>query len=197
MRDTAERHDSDHGRRRRVMVVAAGLVVPALVVLAGCSMSRSVTPPTTTTTTTTLAPTTTTSTTTSTTTTSTSTTTSTTTTTIPTITEGAVVLVANASGIDGAAARLSDQLGQLGFHMARATNAAGNEASLATSKVYFLPAGEAVARSVARKMGNLPLFPMPTPAWITGGTAALGDATVLVMLGSDIAGKNLGELTPA
>jgi hypothetical protein len=32
---------------------------------------------------------------------------------------------------------------------------------------------------------------MPTPAWITGGTAALGETTVLVMLGTDLASTPL------
>jgi hypothetical protein len=30
---------------------------------------------------------------------------------------------------------------------------------------------------------------MPVPVWITGGPAALGEATVVVMLGRDLADK--------
>jgi hypothetical protein len=147
---------------------------------------------TTTATTTTVASTTTTSTippttTTSTTTTSTTTIPPTTTTTIPMITEGAVIIVANASGVTGAAALLGQELSARGFHVGNPTNGAGNEEKTAVSKVYFLPAGADVAASVGRVMGDIPVTRMPVPVGITGGPAQLGDATVVVMLGSDLA----------
>jgi hypothetical protein len=131
-------------------------------------------------------------TTTSTTTTTTTTTTTipeTTTTTIPLITEGAIVIVANASNVNGAATRLGQELGARGFHLADATNGAGNEERLDVSKVYFLPAGADVAASIGRLMGNITVTQMPVPVWITGGPAALGEATVVVMLGTDLANK--------
>ncbi|MDP9465215.1 MAG: LytR C-terminal domain-containing protein [Actinomycetota bacterium] len=129
-------------------------------------------------------------TTTSTTTTSTTTTSTTTipaTTTIPLITEGAVIIVANASGVTGAASKLSQELGAIGFHLADPTNAAGNEVRLDVSKVYFLPVGADVATSIGRVMGGITVTRMPVPVWITGGPAALGEATVVVMLGRDLA----------
>jgi len=164
--------------------------------LAGCTFgpgnsattttSTSTVPPTTSTTTTTIPPTTTSSTTT--TTTSTTTTSSTTTTTtIPLITEGASIIVANASGVTGAAALLTQELSDLGFHLDKPTNGAGEEEKLDVSKVYFMPAGADVAASVGRAMGGILVTRMPTPVWITGGPAQLGDATVVVMLGKDIA----------
>lgn len=111
-----------------------------------------------------------------------------TTTTEPLVTEGAVVLVANAAALPGAAAQMTGQLRGIGFTMAEPTDADGVEKRLETTKVYFLPEGEAVARSVLRLLGDGVAFePMPTPAWIVGATAALGDATVLVMLGTDLA----------
>ena len=144
---------------------------------------------TTTTTTTTTPPTTTNTTTTSTTTTTTlpATTTSTT---IPLITEGAVIIVANASGVTGAAAQLSQELAALGFHIFDVTNSAGVEEKLDVSKVYFLPAGAEVATSIGRVMGGIVVTRMPVPVSITGGPAALGDATIVVMLGKDRASKN-------
>ena len=145
---------------------------------------------TTTTTTTTTTPPTTTSTTTTSTTTTTTLPPTTTTATIPLVTEGAVAIVANASGVTGAAAQLTQELAALGFHMADATNSAGVEEKLDVSKVYFLPAGAEVATSIGRVMGGIVVTRMPVPVSISGGPAALGDATIVVMLGTDRARKN-------
>jgi hypothetical protein len=106
------------------------------------------------------------------------------------VTEGAVAIVANASGITGAAAQLSQELAALGFHMGPATNTAGVEEVLDVSKVYYLPAGADVATSIGRIMGGLVVTRMPVPVSITGGPAALGDATIVVMLGKDLAHNN-------
>ena len=144
------------------------------------------TPTTTTTTTTTTIPPTTTSTTTTTTTTTTLPPT-TTSTTIPLITEGATIIVANASGVTGAGALLGQELGAAGFHVFDVTNSAGVEERLDVSKVYFLPAGFDVATSIGLAMGGILVARMPVPVSITGGPAALGDATVVVMLGKDLA----------
>jgi hypothetical protein len=134
--------------------------------------------------------------------TSTSTTTSTTTTTLPPtttteplVTEGGIVKVANASGIDGAAGRLTAELAALGFATNDATNAAGIDKDLQISKIYVVQGSEAVAASVSRVMGGLAVTRMPTPAWISGGTAGLEGATVLVMLGHDLAGTALADMT--
>jgi hypothetical protein len=106
------------------------------------------------------------------------------------ITEGAVVIVANASNVNGAAQQLSQELAARGFHMADPTNSAGVEERLDTSKVYYLPAGADVAASIGRVMGSdIVVARMPVPVSITGGPAALGDATVVVMLGTDLASK--------
>jgi len=174
---------------RRVVTMAV------LSLLAGCTFGPGATattttgPTTTTTTTTTTIPPTTTSTSTTTTTTTTTTTLppTTTTTTIPLITESATIIVANASGVTGAAALLGEELGALGFHVFDITNAAGVEERLDVSKVYFLPAGADVATSIGRVMGGIVVARMPVPVSITGGPAALGDATVVVLLGKDLA----------
>lgn len=139
--------------------------------------------------------TTTTSTTTSTTsTTTTTTTTPPTTTTIEVVVEGGVLKVANASGVDGAAGKLTLELAALGFQTREPTNAAGPDESLDVSKVYVKPGSEAVARSVAALMGGLEVLAMPSPAWIKGATDGLGDATVLVVLGHDLAGTDLAAM---
>jgi hypothetical protein len=147
---------------------------------------------TTTTTTTTIAPATT-----STSTTSTSTTSTTTTTTIPLVTAGAVVKVANASGVPRAAAGLTTLLSGLGFTLAEPVNAAGWEERLDVTKVYARDESRAVAESVARMLGGVAIERMPTPAPIDGATAGLGEATVLVMLGADLAGQPLPPPAPA
>jgi hypothetical protein len=180
---------------------SSSVAVTALIIaLGGCTFGPGTaatvtTPPPTstspesTTTTTTTIPATTTSTSTTTTTSTTTIPATTTTTTIPLITEGAVIIVANASNVNGAASKLSQELGAVGFHLGGPTNGAGNEERLDVSKVYFLPAGADVAASVGAVMGGIPVTRMPVPVWITGGPAALGEATVVVMLGKDLASK--------
>jgi hypothetical protein len=121
----------------------------------------------------------------------------TTTTVPPMVYTGATVLVANASGVSGTAGQFSKALGQVGFTMATPTNAAGAEAKLTVSKVYYLPGGELVAASAARAMGGVAVAVMPTPVPIKNEAAGLGQATVLVMLGSDLAGKALPALAGA
>lgn len=136
---------------------------------------------------------------TSTTTTSTSSTTTTTTlppttTTIPAVTGGAVVKIANSAGIDDAATALTNELTLYGFQLRGPVNGFGVDAVLPTSKIYVLPGAEPVAGSISRLMGGIPIFQMPTPVWIRGGSASLEDATVLVMLGQDRAGLPLGQM---
>ena len=145
---------------------------------------------------TTLPPSTTTSTTSTTTTTTTTTIPPTTTTTSPLVVDNAVVMVANASGVDGAASTLLTEFAARGYATAKAVNAAGLEEELDISKVYYLAEGEAAARSIAAVMGDLVVAPMPTPAWIVGATEALGEANVLIMLGRDLAGDRIPGISP-
>ena len=114
-----------------------------------------------------------------------------TTTTVPTLTEGGVIRVANATAVEQAAQQLSTELSGLGFAVEEPTNAAGKDEELSVSKIYVKPGSEPVAQSVSYLMGGIEVLRMPTPAWIFGGTAALGNTTVLVMLGSDLAGTPL------
>ena len=174
---------------RRVTLLGLLLFIPV-----ACKSSRAATATTTTVVTTTSTSTTSTTTATSTTSTTSTTLAPPTTTTEPLVVQGGVVKVANASGVDGAAGQVTDALAALGFTTNGPTNAAGIDENLAASKIYVIAGSEAVAESVSKLMGGIPVSRMPTPAWITGGTAGLGDATVLVMLGHDLARTPLADM---
>ena len=119
---------------------------------------------------------------------------STTTTEPPLVTEGATVVVANASGVPGSAGRMTTELATLGFTMAEATNS--TQTGLTASIVQYDPsiaAAQAVAESVARSLGGLTVEVVPTPAPVDGGS--LNGAGVLVLLGTDEADKTIAQLT--
>jgi hypothetical protein len=120
--------------------------------------------------------------------------TTTTTTEPPFVTEGATVVVANASGVPGSAGRMTTELTTLGFVMAEATNS--TQSGLTASIVQYDPtiaAAQAVAESVARSMGGLTVEAVPTPPPIEGGS--LNGAGVLVLLGTDEADKTIAQLS--
>jgi hypothetical protein len=108
-------------------------------------------------------------------------------------TEGATVIVANASSASGVAAQMTEQLQGVGYTTAEPTDATG--ANLDTSVVYYVsapPQIQAVAQSVARDLGGLEVQTMPSPIPVTN--QSIGTATVLVMLGDDIAGQSLDDI---
>ena len=110
------------------------------------------------------------------------------------VTEGATVVVANASGVPGSAGRMTTELATLGFTMAEATNS--TQSGLAASIVQYDPsiaAAQAVAESVAREMGGLTVETLPTPPPVEGGS--LDGAGVLVLLGTDEADKTIAQLS--
>ena len=120
--------------------------------------------------------------------------TTTTTTEPPFVTEGATVVVANASGVPGSAGRMTTELATLGFVMAEATNS--TQSGLTASIVQYDPtiaAAQAVAESVARSMGGLIVEAVPTPPPVEGGS--LDSAGVLVLLGTDQADKTIAQLS--
>lgn len=124
------------------------------------------------------------------------TTTAASTTTTSLVTEGATVIVANASGVGGSAGRMTDTLALAGFTMGDPTNATSGQ--LEDSIVYYDPgiaAAQDVADSVAIVMGGMSVEPVPTPPPVDGGS--LGDAGVLVMLGTNQADKTLEEMSGA
>jgi hypothetical protein len=115
------------------------------------------------------------------------------------VTQGATVVVANANGISGSAATMTEalEIGP-GFTMGEATDASDATADLETTVIYYDPAqaaAQAVAESVNTALGGgatvLPL--QGTPPVQSGD---IGGAGVLVMLGLDKANKTLEELNP-
>ncbi len=113
------------------------------------------------------------------------------------VTEGATVVVANASGINGAAGRLTDRLAAVGFTTAAATNSSDTVSNLSVSQIYHV-ADDADAKAVADSVkaalggGAIEVLEVTTPAPTESGE--LGDASVLVLMGDDIADKPLDEL---
>jgi hypothetical protein len=116
-------------------------------------------------------------------------------TTTPQRVTSATVIVANASGVGGSAAAMSTALEGAGYTLADPTDATG--ADIDASVVYFVrgaPGARQTAQSVARDLGGVRVRRMPEEIPVSGGD--IGDATVLVMLGTDAAGKTLAELNP-
>jgi len=112
------------------------------------------------------------------------------------VTAGATVVVANASGVAGAAGRMTTELASLNFVMAVATNS--TQTGLVASIVHYdasNAAALAVAESVARSMGGVIVEIVPTPPPVDG--ASLNGAGVLVLLGTDQADKTIAQMTVA
>jgi hypothetical protein len=107
---------------------------------------------------------------------------------------GATIAVANASGVGGSAAAMGSALTVEGYEgVGEPGNATGEQ--LSASVVYYVPAdaaAQAVAQTLATDLGGVSVQPMPTTRPATAGNT--GDATVLLMLGTDAANKSLSEL---
>jgi LytR cell envelope-related transcriptional attenuator len=106
----------------------------------------------------------------------------------------ATVVVANASGIGGSAGRMTTALEGVGYTTGEPTDATGD--NLDRSTVYYVRdvnGARQTAQSVANDMGGLRVRQMPADPPISGD---IGDAGVLVMLGTDTADKTLADLNP-
>lgn len=117
-------------------------------------------------------------------------------TTTPTIVRsGATIAVANASGVGGSAGAMSAALTTEGYEgVGEPGNSTGER--LSATIVYFVatdPAAEAVARTLANDLGGVAVEPMPAQRPVDGN-GDTSTATVLVMLGTDAAGKSISEL---
>jgi hypothetical protein len=111
------------------------------------------------------------------------------------VTEGASVMVTNASRIDGAAGRMTERLAAVGFTMVEPGNY--SLGTLEVSQIYHDPANPqalAVAESLKSAFGggDIQIVEMGAPPPVDGGDAR--GATVLVAMGNDIADKSLEEL---
>lgn len=104
----------------------------------------------------------------------------------PIITTGFKVVVANASGVGGSAGQMTINLQAKGFIVENATNKAADAPLFETTVVYYLSGNDRAAESVARVLGGVCAEPMPSPVPTESGS--LGEASVLVMLGTDLAG---------
>jgi hypothetical protein len=110
------------------------------------------------------------------------------------VTAGAVVIVANSSHQNGVAKTLSSALQGQNFTMGTPVNGSAKQTATKIQYKTGDTAAQSVAQSIAVLMGvAAPIEPMPTPVALSDPTA-LGDATVLVLLGDDKAGKTLAQM---
>lgn len=109
------------------------------------------------------------------------------------VVDGATVVVANASTVNGAAGILTTALQGKGYTTVDATNATVKQE--ATTILYDATntGALAVANSLAVLLGNPIVQEVPSPAPIEGGVLPDG-ASVIVMLGSDKANKTLDQM---
>ena len=102
------------------------------------------------------------------------------------------VQIANASGVSGSAGLLTTEMQGRGYIVQPAINKSEITPKQTVTVVYYLLGSEAPAAQVARELGGVATSPMPTP--IPTETGSLGEASVLVLLGTDVAGKPLSIL---
>lgn len=102
------------------------------------------------------------------------------------------VQIANASGVSGSAGLLTTEMQGRGYIVQPAINKSEVTPKQTVTVVYYLLGSEAPAAQVARDLGGVATSPMPTP--IPTETGSLGEASVLILLGTDVAGKPLSIL---
>ncbi|MEY3575237.1 MAG: hypothetical protein RLZZ88_380 [Actinomycetota bacterium] len=103
------------------------------------------------------------------------------------------VQVANASGVSGSAGLLTTDLQGKGYIVQPAINKSEVTPRQTATVVYYLLGSEAAAAQVAGELGGVATAPMPTP--IPTETGSLGEASVLILLGTDLAGKPLAIIS--
>ena len=99
------------------------------------------------------------------------------------------VQIANASKVSGSAGDLTTQLQGRGFIVQPAINTDAATPKQTVTMVYYNPGSEGAAALVATTLGGVATAPMPTP--VPTETGNIGEASVLILLGTDIAGKPL------
>lgn len=115
--------------------------------------------------------------------------------TLPVDRTGFKVIVANSSGVQGAAGQMTTALQAQQFVVSSPVNADDALGTLSTTVVYYVPGFEGQATLVADVLGGVQIQPIPNPAPIENG-GSIGEAVVLVMLGTDLAGKLLPGALP-
>lgn len=104
------------------------------------------------------------------------------------------IQVANASKVSGSAGQLTTELQGRGYIVQPAVNTSETTPKQTTTVVYYLPGSEGQAALVAAELGGVATAIMPAPIPTEGGK--LGEASVLILLGTDIAGKPLASPVP-
>ncbi len=108
--------------------------------------------------------------------------------------DGFKIQVANASGLAGSAGALTVLLQKQLYVVQPALNVAPGTAKRAKTGVFYLAGCDAAAQNVATVLGgNVDVAAMPTP--IPVETANIGEACILIMLGTDLANKPLAGVT--
>jgi len=117
---------------------------------------------------------------------------STATTTAPTVDKASFqVVVANASGVGGAAGKMTTDLQARGYKTLKATNVAAGTPQAATTTVYYTTGSEAAADAVLAELGLAgPAQPIPATGFVVPAADRAG-ANVVIVLGKDLAGKAL------
>jgi hypothetical protein len=107
----------------------------------------------------------------------------------PVANSASTVVVANASGVGGSAGAMTDALKAAGFTTGTATN---STAKATESVVYYASEeAKAVADAVAVALGGLTVLALPDDVPTESGAL---DGDILVVLGSNEAGKTLAQL---
>jgi hypothetical protein len=103
---------------------------------------------------------------------------------------GFKIQVANASGLAGSAGNMTERLQALGYVVPEAKNVAPGTAKRVKTGVYYTVGCEANAQNVAAVLGGkVDVGPMPNPVPLEDGS--LGEACVLILLGTDLSNKPL------
>jgi hypothetical protein len=110
-------------------------------------------------------------------------------------TTGFKVLVANASGVPGSAGDMSVALQGLGFIVQPPLNKSDATPKQTLTMVYYIAGQEANAANVAAALGGVATAPMPDP--VPTETGNMGEASVLVLLATDLAGKPIAGAAAA
>ena len=111
---------------------------------------------------------------------------------------GGTVIVANASQVPGSAGRMTTTLESAGYATADATDADKDLVDVPISKTivyYSVGVDMNLVNTLARDLGGATVQPMPSEIPVSG--SSLGAATVLVMLGTDMADKPLTPVLAA
>ena len=115
-------------------------------------------------------------------------------TTVPFSMLGFKLVVANASGVAGSAGAMTLALQNIGFIARPAVNLAPGAAKRQKTGVFYTAGCETNANKVAEVLGgNVDVGAMPVP--VPTETGELGEACVLILLGTDLAGKPLQGAT--